>query len=328
VTGLFASISLGRWLTIAVAMSSAMAQNWPTRPVTMVVPFAAGSASDTVGRILGARLSEVLGQQVIIENVSGAGGMTGVARVAKAAPDGYQFVLGGIDTFAQSQTLYKKPLYNAVTDFAPVALMVEQPLVLVARNGFPAADLPAFIAYTRANQARMQYGSAGAGSGSHLACAQLNAAIGVETIHVPYRGSPPAMQDLIAGRIDYFCALAAAAMPMLAGDGIKAIAIMTRDRSALLPNLASVHEQGLADLDSDFWSGLFVPRDTPAPVIERLHAAAVETLNTPAVEERLKTVGVTVVSPERRTPDHLRRFVETEIRKWAVVIKANGISLD
>jgi tripartite-type tricarboxylate transporter receptor subunit TctC len=216
-----------RIAVVAVAAAGtadlAAAQNWPTRPVTMVVPFAAGSASDTVGRILGARLSEVLGQQVIIENVSGAGGMTGVARVAKAAPDGYQFVLGGIDTFAQSQTLYKKPLYNAVTDFAPVALMVEQPLVLVARNDFPAADLPAFIAYTRANQARMQYGSAGAGSGSHLACAQLNAAIGVETIHVPYRGSPPAMQDLIAGRIDYQCPDSPIAIAQIENKTVKAI---------------------------------------------------------------------------------------------------------
>jgi tripartite-type tricarboxylate transporter receptor subunit TctC len=168
----------------------ATAQNWPARPVTMVVPFAAGSASDTVGRILGARLSEVLGQQVIIENVSGAGGMTGVARVAKAPPDGYQFVLGGIDTFAQSQSLYKKPLYNSLADFAPVVLMVEQPLVLVTRKDLPPVTLQEFIAYTKANQAKMQYGSAGVGSGSHLACAQLNAAIGVSTIHVPAARRP------------------------------------------------------------------------------------------------------------------------------------------
>src|SRR5206468_11915865 len=136
----------------------------------------AGSASDTVARILGARLSEALGQQVIIENVAGAGGMTGVARVAKAAPDGYQFVLGGIDTFAQNQTLYKKPLYNSSTDFAPVALMVEQPLILLARNDLPAGNLQAFISYAKENHVKMQYGSAGVGSGSHLACAQLNAA--------------------------------------------------------------------------------------------------------------------------------------------------------
>jgi len=313
---------------IAAATGSAAAQNWPVRPVTMVVPFAAGSASDAVARILGARLSDLLGQQVIIENVAGAGGMTGVSRVAKAAPDGYQFVLGGIDTFAQNQTLYKRPLYNAATDFAPVALMVEQPLILLARNELPVGNLQGFIAYAKENRARMQYGSAGVGSGSHLACAQLNAAIGVEITHVPYRGSPPAMQDLIAGRIDYYCALAAAAMPQLGSNTMKALAIMTRNRSPLLPSLASAHEQGLADFNSYFWSGFFLPRDTPAAVVQKLHAAAVETLNSSSVQERLKTVGVTVVAPERRSPDYLRRFVDSEIEKWAATIKASGVSLD
>jgi tripartite-type tricarboxylate transporter receptor subunit TctC len=306
----------------------ATAQNWPTRPLTLVVPFAAGSASDTVARILSVRLSEVLGQQVIIENVGGAGGMTGVARVAKAAPDGYQFVLGGIDTFAQNQTLYKKPLYNSLTDFAPVALMVEQPLVLVARNDLPAGNLQEFIAYAKANQAKMQYGSAGVGSGSHLACAQLNAAIGVDITHVPYRGSPPAMQDLIAGRIDYFCALAAAAMPQLGSNSMKAVAVMTRNRSPLLPSLASAHEQGLSEFDSYFWSGIFLPKDTPAAIVQRLHAAAVDTMNTPSVQERLKGVGVTVVTPERRSTDYLKTFVEAETEKWAATIKASGVSLD
>jgi tripartite-type tricarboxylate transporter receptor subunit TctC len=307
---------------------SATAQDWPTRPVTMVVPFAAGSASDTLARILGARLSEVLRQQVIIENVGGAGGMTGVARVAKATPDGYQFVLGGIDTFAQNQTLYKKPLYNSVADFEPVALMVEQAIILVTRNELPVKDLKDFTAYTKANQAKMQYGSAGAGSGSHLACAQLNAALGVDVTHVPYRGSPPAMQDLIAGRIDYFCALAAAAMPQIVSNSMRAVAILTRDRSPLLPNLASAHEQGLTDFDSYFWSGFFLPKGTPAAIVQKLHAASLVTLDTPSTQERLKEVGVTVVAANRRSPDYLKRFLNSEIEKWAVTIKASGVSLD
>jgi tripartite-type tricarboxylate transporter receptor subunit TctC len=323
----------GVWIAISLAAlihaaHSAMAQDWPTRPVTMVVPFAAGSASDTLARILGARLSEVLGQQVIIENVGGAGGMTGVARVAKATPDGYQFVLGGIDTFAQNQTLYKKPLYNSVADFEPVALMVEQAIILVARNELPVKDLKEFTTYTKANQAKMQYGSAGAGSGSHLACAQLNAALGIDVTHIPYRGSPPAMQDLIAGRIDYFCALAAAAMPQLGSNTMRAVAILTRNRSPLLPNLASAHEQGLTDFDSYFWSGFFLPKGTPAATVQRLRAAAVATLDTPSVQERLKEVGVTVVGSDRRSPEYLRRFLNDEIEKWAVTIKASGVSLD
>jgi tripartite-type tricarboxylate transporter receptor subunit TctC len=237
-------------------------------------------------------------------------------------------VLGGVDTFAQNQTLYKKPLYNSVGDFAPVALMVEQPLVLLVRNDLPVRNLQEFIAYAKANQGKMQYGSAGVGSGSHLACAQLGAAIGVDVTHVPYRGSPPAMQDLIAGRIDYFCALAAAAMPQIASNSMRAIAVLTRNRSPLLPEVASAHEQGLADFDSYFWSALFVPKGTPAPIVRQLQEAAVATLDTPTVQARLKEVGVTVVAPDRRTPAYLQQFLGGEIEKWAGTIKASGVSLD
>jgi tripartite-type tricarboxylate transporter receptor subunit TctC len=318
-------LAAAAWL---VSAHVATAQSWPTRPVTMVVPFAAGSASDTVARILAARLSELLGQQVVIENIGGAGGMTGAARVAKAAPDGYQFVLGGIDTFAQNQTLYKKPLYNSVTEFAPVALMVEQPLVLVARKDLPINNLQEFITYAKANQGKMQYGSAGVGSGSHLACAQVDAAIGVDITHVPYRGSPPAMQDLIAGRIDYFCALAAAAMPQISSNTMRAVAVLTKSRSPLLPNIASAHEQGLTDFDSYFWSGFFVPKGTPEPIIRRFNEAAAATLDTPTVQDRLKEVGVTVVTADRRSPAYLQSFLDAEIAKWAVIIKASGVSLD
>jgi tripartite-type tricarboxylate transporter receptor subunit TctC len=316
--------------TIALGFTAhaATAQNWPTRPVTMVVPFAAGSASDTLARILGAHLPEVLGQQVIIENIGGAGGMTGVARVAKATSDGYQFVLGGVDTFAQNQALYKKPLYNAVADFEPVALMVEQAILLVVRKELPVGNLKEFITYAKANQTKMQFGSAGAGSGSHLACAQLNAAIGIDVTHIPYRGSPPAMQDLIAGRIDYFCALAAAAMPQIGSNAMRAVAILTRSRSPLLPNLASAHEQGLSDFDSYFWSGFFLPKGTSAAIVQRLHAAAAATLDATTVQERLKEVGVTVVDPGRRSPEYLKKFLDSEIEKWAVTIKASGVSLD
>ena len=201
---------LSRYVAVALVASlkcigPALSQEWPTRPVTMVVPFAAGGPADTVGRILAPGLSELLGQQVIIENVGGSGGMTGSSRVAKAAPDGYQFVLGNVGTHAANQTFYKTPLYNAATDFAPVMLIAQTPLVLLARKDLPANNLKEFIAYAKVNQASMQYGSGGAGSASHLACVLLNAAIGINVTHVPYRGAAPAMQDLIAGRIDYQC---------------------------------------------------------------------------------------------------------------------------
>src|SRR6266851_1003028 len=193
-------------LTVLVTTTEAtLAQNWPNRPVTMIVTFAAGSGDDVLARILVPRLSELLGQQVIVENVGGAGGMTGASRVAKATPDGYQYVLGGTGTFAANQTLYKNPLYNAATDFAPVALIAEQPILLIARRDLPVGNLQEFIAYAKANQGKMQYGSGGAGSATHLACALLNSAIGVNVTHVPSRSTALAMHDMIAGRIDYAC---------------------------------------------------------------------------------------------------------------------------
>jgi tripartite-type tricarboxylate transporter receptor subunit TctC len=287
-----------------------LSQDWPTRPVTMVVPFAAGGPADTVGRILASSLSELLGQQVIIENVGGSGGMTGSARVAKAAPDGYQFVLGNVGTHAANQTFYKTPLYNAATDFAPVMLIAQTPLVLLARKDLPANNLKEFIAYAKANQASMQYGSGGAGSASHLACVLLNAAIGINVTHVPYRGAAPAMQDLIAGRIDYQCPDTPIAIPQIQSKMVKAIAILTRDRSPSLPSQASF------------------PKGTSAAIVDKLHAATLATINTPAVQTRMREIGADLVASERSSPDYLQKFVEAEIEKWAGPIKASGVSMD
>ncbi len=308
-------------------VSPAAAQSWPTRPVTMVVPFAAGGGTDVLGRIIGRRLSEVLGQQVVIENVGGAGGMVGSARVAKAAPDGYQFVLGS-RADAINQTLYKNPLYNLTTDLAPVVLIADQPMVLVTRKDLPVADLQEFIAYAKKNQGAMQFGSAGAGSTGHVDCALLNAAIGVNITHVPYRGGGPAMQDLIAGRIDYFCTLTATVVPQIESNLVKAIAIFTRNRAPMLPKLASAHEQGFTDFEASTWFGFFLPKGTPAPIIQRLHDATVAAMDTPSVQERLIESGSLVVAPERRSPDYLQRFVESEIAKNAGPLKAAGIAVD
>jgi len=202
------------------AVSAASAQSWPTRPVTMVVPFAAGSSSDTAGRVLAVGLSEALGQQVVIENIGGGGGMTGTARVAKASPDGYQFVFASVDSMAIVPTMHKQPLYNSVTDFTAGGLVVEQPIVLITRKELPVDTLQEFVAYVKANQEKMQFGSSGVGSGSHFSCAKLNAALGVEPTHVPYRGSGLAMQDLVAGRIDYLCIDTPIAIPLIEGGQI------------------------------------------------------------------------------------------------------------
>jgi tripartite-type tricarboxylate transporter receptor subunit TctC len=250
--------------------------------------------------------------------------MTGSNRVAKAAPDGYQFVLGG--TFmALNQTLYKNPLYNLKTDFAPVALIVEQPIVLIARKDLPANNLPEFITYARANQAKMQYGSGGVGSAPHLACELLNAAIGVNTTHIPYRGGGTQMQDLIASRIDYLCPLTTIAIPQIESKAVKAIAIFSKNRLPILPNLASAQEQGLANFEVYPWYAFFLPKGTPAPIVHKLHDATIATMATPAVQERLTDLGYTLVTPDRRSSEYLQKFVESEIERWANVIKAVGV---
>jgi tripartite-type tricarboxylate transporter receptor subunit TctC len=254
--------------------------------------------------------------------------MTGTARVAKAAPDGYQFVLGNIGTHAQNQTLYKHPLYDAAGDFAPVVLIAETPLVLIARADFPADDLPAFIAHARTHQAAMQFGSGGAGSATHIACALLNAAIGINPTHIPYRGGAPAMQDLMGKRIDYLCLDTPLAMPQIESRTVKAIAILTRGRSPRLPGLASAHEQGLTDFEVSNWCGFFLPRGTPEPIVRRLHEAAAAAMDSTAVQEKLQQIGASVVAPDRRSPDYLRDFVAREIARWAAPIRASGVSMD
>jgi tripartite-type tricarboxylate transporter receptor subunit TctC len=273
-----------------------------------------------LGRILSPSLSEFLGQQVIIENVAGAGGMNGAARVAKAAPDGYQFVLGGTGPFAANQTLYKKPLY--------IALIDEQPIVLVVRKDFPTSNLREFIAYSKANEGKMLYGTAGVGSGSHLACVLFNNAVGINSAHIPYRASVLALQDLIAGRIDYACPLISVALSQVESGGVKAIAIFAKDRSPILPNLPLAQEQGLPDFDVYYWDGFFLPKGTPAAIVEKLHDATLAALNNPSVQERVQSSGSTLVAPERRSPDYLQKFVESEIDKWARVIKAAAVTLD
>jgi tripartite-type tricarboxylate transporter receptor subunit TctC len=316
---------MGSIVALVVASAPAGAETWPSRPLTMVVPFAAGSGSDIAGRIMSARLSEVLGQQVIVENVSGAGGMTGTYRIAKAAPDGYQLVLGTAGTHAVNQTLYKNPLYDAAADFTPVALIAEQPAVLIARTDLPAEHLADFISHARAHQAQMQFGSPGAGSVPHLACVLLNAAAGVSVTHVPYRGAIPAIQDLIAGRLDYLCVSLSAALPQIESHTVKAIAIFSRDRSPSLPDLASAREQGQTDLEASTWYAIFMPKGTPASISRKLNEAIAIAMDTPAVRERFKQIGVDPVAPQRRSPEYLQRFVESEIVKWAGPIKAAGV---
>jgi len=307
--------------------ASAGAQDFPIRPITMVIPFAAGGPQDTIGRIFAQRMGELLRQTVVVENVGGAGGMTGSKRVADAKPDGYTMVLGSVGTHAQNQTLYKHPLYNVVTDFTPVAFLAETPIAIITRPDLPVTNFKEFVAYAKANQTKMQFGSAGAGSATHLACVVLDGAMGTNITHVPYRGTGPAMQDLIGGRIDYLCDIIATAKAQIEGGKVKGIAIMTKDRSPVLPNLPTTGEQGL-DVQAYTWSALFLPKGAPADVVKKLNAAAVGAIETPSVEERMKGLGATVAKKDQQSPQWLADFVKSEVKKWEVPIKSSGVSAD
>jgi tripartite-type tricarboxylate transporter receptor subunit TctC len=314
---------------VALSVGSATAQtsqNWPSHPITLTVPFGPGSGSDTVARIIAGRVAEILGQPMIVENLGGAGGTIAVSRVAKAAPDGYQVVLGAVDTFAQSQSLFKEPPYDSAADFEPVALAVEQPLILITRTGIPVTNLKDFAAYTKVNQNRMQFGSTGVGSGPYLACYLLNAAMGVTVTSVPYRSSAPAFTDMMAGTLDYYCPLAVGAIPFIDNKQVNALAILTAERSSLLPDLPTAKEQGFNVTDGYYWMGFFLPKGTPGAIVAKLNGAIVAALDTPAVQERLRVVATTAVSPERRTPVYLRSYLASEISKWRDIMKAGGVT--
>jgi tripartite-type tricarboxylate transporter receptor subunit TctC len=253
--------------------------------------------------------------------------MTGAQRVAQASPDGYTIVLGTVGTHAQNQTLYKRPLYHAATDFTPVALIAEVPIVLIARKDLPVTNLKEFADFARKNQDKMGYGSAGTGSAAHLACVVLDAAMGTHVTHLPYRGTGPAMTDLEGGRIDYLCEVITTAKPQIDGGSVKAIALMNRTRSPALPNVATTVEQGM-NVEAYTWNAIFLPKGAPAAIVNKLHDAALQAMHTPVIKERLEALGAEVVPDDRATPSYLGGFVKSEIEKWAVAIKASGAQVE
>ncbi|HZD27996.1 MAG TPA: tripartite tricarboxylate transporter substrate-binding protein [Xanthobacteraceae bacterium] len=322
-----------RTLIAAAAMVIALgghaaAQDWPTRTITLIVPFAAGGGIDVSARIQAQRMGELLGQSIVIENVGAAAGMAGGARVAKAAPDGYTLLIGNSGTHAFNQSLYKKPLYNAVADFEPVGLATESPRILIARKDLPASTLAQFIAYLKANEATAQFGSAGVGAGTHLPCVLFNLAIGANVTHVPYRGEGPVMQDLIGGRIDYMCATIQTGAAQAKQGAVKGIAVMAEKRLPIIPDLATTGEQGLPGVEASVWNAFFVPKGTPAAIVRKLNQAMSDTLDDPAIRGRLEELGLEIVAPERRSPDYLARYLPAEIERWAKVVRAAHISAE
>ena len=313
---------------VLLVASRAQAEEWPGRPITLIVPFSAGGGVDLSARIQAQRMGELLGQPIVVENVGAAAGMAGSARVAKADPDGYTMLIGNSGTQAYSQALYKAPLYNSLTDFTPVGLATESPRILIAREDLPAANLQDFVAYVKANQSKMQFGSAGVGSGTHLPCVLLNTAMDVNVTHVPYRGEAPAQQDLIGGRIDYMCSTIQTGAVLAKQGTVKGLAVMAAHRAKIIPDLATSTEQGLPGVEASVWNAFFLPPKAPPAVVAKLNKAMSDTLDDPAIHTRLEDLGLEIAPPERRTPDYLAKFEAEEVARWSKVVHDAGISAD
>ena len=293
-----------QWI-VAAALAGlagvAQAQDYPSRPVTMVVAAAAGGPIDVFTRIMAERMSPALGQRVVVENVGGGGGTLGGQRVARAAPDGYTSLLGTIATHTNPQLYGDKPLYDPLNDFVNVALIAEIPLILIVRKEFPANSFEEFVAYAKANPGKLNYGSAGVGSAAHLGCVMLDQALGAKIQHVPYRGTGPAMQDLLAGRIDFLCDIAVTAVQSIKGGTVKGLANLSARRSAVLPDLPTAAEKGYPTVQAYTWTALFLPKATPADIAAKLNRAAVAAMESPGLRERLNDLAATLVAPERRS---------------------------
>ena len=321
-------------LTAAAALAmlgmsvTAMAQDWPTRPVTMVIAFAPGGPLDTLARNLQPYLGEALGQQVVIENVPGGGGTVGSLRVSNAAADSHMFTLGSIGTHAIGQSMHKKPPYNAVTDFAPVMLVADAPQVVLARKDLPANNLKEFAAYAKANQDKMQHGSGGAGTSSHIGCVLMNQVLGVQITHVPYRGGGPAMQDLLAGRIDFICNYVSTALSSHRAGTAKVIVALNDRRLPTLPDVPTAQEQGFKGLEISAWNAIYMPKAATPQQVAKLNAALNTALDNPKLKQRLEDIGLEVPAPERRTPEYLAKFTAEEIRRWEAPVKASGVQFD
>jgi tripartite-type tricarboxylate transporter receptor subunit TctC len=313
--------------TIAT-ISAAAAQQWPTRAITMIIPFAPGGGIDASGRIQAQRMGEILGQTIVVENLGAAAGTIGSQRVAKAAPDGYTFLMGNSGTHAYSQGMRKQPIYNSITDFTPIGLVTESPRILLARKGLPVNNLQEFVAYVKKNQAKMQFGSAGVGAGTHLPCELLNLTLGVKVTHVPYKGAGPVMQDLIGERIDYFCdTIQTGAVQAKAGT-VKGLAVMSPRRVAIIPELATTGEQGVANVEATVWNGFFLPKNTPDALVRRFNKAMNQMIEDPAIKKRLEELGLEILPPEQRTPEHLAKYLPEEVERWKKVIIAAGIPIE
>jgi tripartite-type tricarboxylate transporter receptor subunit TctC len=300
---------------------------WPSKPINLVVPFAAGGPTDVVARSLAASMSRTLGQTVVVENKLGAGGTVAAGYVAKAAPDGYTFFIHH-NGMATSTALYRKLSYNPLTDFEFVSQAVDVPMTLLARKDFPASNLPELIAYVKANQSKINLANAGLGAVSQLCGMMLERAMGVKLTSVPFQGTAPAMNALLGGQVDILCDQTTQTIPQIKAGSVKFYGVTTRNRIKALPDAPTLHEQGLKDFEVIVWHGIYAPKGTPKPILDKMNIAVRVALKDPDVTRRMADLGAEIAADSKLSPEGLQSWLKAEIDKWGPVIRSGGTFAD
>ena len=314
-------------VALAATASAAAAQGaYPTRPVTMIVPFAAGGPTDVVARIVGDHMSRTLGQTIVVENVAGVGGTTGITRGAQAAPDGYTIMMGHMGTHGAAPALYPALKYDPAKDFQPIGLAAGTPIIIVAKKDYPAADLKAFIADVKANQAKLNMAHAGTGSVSHSTGLFLNSILGIKPTLVAYRGTGPALNDLMGNTVDFMTDQIVNVAPQITAGTIKAYAIATPERSPALPDLPTTKEAGLDGYEVSAWNAIFAPKGLPQDLTAKLSGALDKALDDDNVKKRLLDLGGVLPSKAERTPEALQKLVESEVARWTPILKGAAVA--
>lgn len=315
---------LGCVLTTLCISSFSQAQEFPSKPVTLMMPYAAGGPGDTITRVVGQGMSKVLGKPFVVENTAGAGGTLGTAKVASSPPDGHTLLVMHLG-HATNTALYPNLRYDAIKDFEPVGLIVDSPMLFVAKKDFPANNFTEYVAYIKANKGKVTYGHAGIGSASHLCGLLFFSAIDTAVTSVPYKGAAPAMNDLLGGQFDIMCDQTLNVLPSVRDGRLKAYAVTPKARLSVLPDLPTAHESGLPDFETNIWFAMWAPKGTPKPALEKLAMALNASLADPEVKKRLSDLGAVVVTGARAGPEPLRAHLKAEIDRWGPIIKAAGV---
>ena len=315
------------FMALLTLSSAVAAENYPSHPITVVVPFSAGGPSDAMTRILAERMKATLGEAILVENTTGAGGSIGVGRVVHSAPDGYTIGFGHLGTHVANGAIYKLG-YDLVTDLEPVVLLPSNPMIIVSKNAVPAKSLNELLAWLKSRPEPATAGTAGAGSGSHIAGLAFEAASGVKLQYVPYRGTGPAMNDLVAGQIDLIVDQLSNSINQVRAGTIRGYAVTDAKRAEQASDIPTADEAGLPGFHMTLWSGLWVPKGTPKEIVTKLNAAAVDALNDPGVRRQLENLGLQMPPADRLTPEALGDWQKAEIAKWWPVIKAANVKVD